>query len=231
MPTSSDQPDWQRYQSSSGPPLWVASGVGPLSSGIMYVGPWRSYFLYASNTAGLGVYTLTVTWSTDAAGANVIFTDTIIVGNQVPRYGWRPMLAAYMSVSATHSHVGTGDALTLTIVPSLLESLIGGNAITRPMISQTHDSVAALSVGNFYGAYSMGGRCLLDLAVNHTNCIIWLYSMAGDGTWVSTRIYQPRYANLTYQWEVTLPDAPVYLAVENDATDAYLTFDVHLVLS
>lgn len=222
------QPDWQRYQSSTGPTLFSATGATPLSSAILPMGPWRSWWLKGHITAGTGTWTITVSWYLDPSGLALLSTDTIIVGNGVDRIGWKPVLAGYVQFSAVLTHATTGDQMSVTVVPSLLESLVGGRATQVPYINVYENALSHNLFTEYNATYTMAGPAVMDVRANDDRMVYDLYEMDGTGAFTAVRRYQVNEIDEARQYALILPDKPVRIRASNVSNLNRTTFDINL---
>lgn len=222
------QPDWQRYQSSMGPLLYTYNGSGVANSGILPVGPWRSWFMYAKDTHGAGVWTVSVSWYADAAGTFFITTNSFVVGNSVSRIGWLPMIAPYMRIQAFVSTPAGGDNLQLYTFPSLMESLVGGRYTASTYIRDYEASIAHGFTYSLSATYSMPGSALLTVRSNGYQVLYDMQRLGADGGWTSFYRFQNPEINAAEQYLVSLPDQPVRVQVENAEPYAVVTYDLTL---
>jgi chorismate mutase len=222
------QPDWQRFQSSSGPVLYAASGAGPLTSGVNFIGPWRSYFLSATITGGTGVWRVRVVFSTDSLGANVVYTADTIVGNGKPRIGWQPVVAQYMSVTATLTTASTGDTISVNVSPSLLDAPQATRIITTPYLSQYEQVLQHSFTITYDATYIMPGPAILTLRSNQYTVIYDVQAMDSSGVKQNLYRYQIAAYNQSFEYDIQLPDAPVSVKVANFEAHADATYDVRL---
>lgn len=222
------QPDWQRFQSSSGPVLFAATGATPQTSGVVFIGPWRSYFLNATIAAGTGTWRVRVVFSTDSLGTNVVYTADTVVSNGKQRIGWQPVVAQYMSVTATLTTASTGDQISVTVSPSLLDAPQATRIITTPYIVQ-YEQVLQRNFSLTYDAgYSMPGPAILTLRSNQYTVVYDLQAFGTGGTRSNLYRFQIAEYNQPFQYQVQLPDAPVSIAVSNFEAHADATFDILL---
>lgn len=222
------QPDWQRFQSSSGPILYSATGAAPLASGTLFTGPWRSYFLSATITGGTGVFQIQVDFSSDSANVNKIYTVKSIVGNGKQRIGWQPMVAQYMTITTTLTHATAGDAISIQIAPSLLDAPQATRIVTAPYFAFYEGLLNKNSSVNFDGAYIMPGPATLTVRSNQYSVVYSLSAMDGTGAFNNVQRYQVAQYNQGFQYAVQVPDAPVRLNVFNTESHADATYDIIL---
>lgn len=225
---TADQPDWQSYQSSNGAALFRQSGGGPLSSGTVFTGPWRSVFLNATITGGTGTWRVRTQFSLDAANTQVVYTNDSIVGNGVPRIGWMAVVAQYVTITATLLVPSAGDTISVTVAPSLLDSPQASRIVTTAYLGTYETVLTKLTTFPFDAAYSMPGPAVLSLRSNQSSTVWDLKVLSSAGTFTNLFRYQIPQANLTKQYQLTLPDAPIRLQATNFEPHNDSTFDIAL---
>lgn len=222
------QPDWQRFQSSSGPILYSATGAAPLASGTLFIGPWRSYFLSATITGGTGVFQIQVDFSSDAANTNKIYTVKSIVGNGKQRIGWQPIVAQYMTITTTLTHATAGDAISVQVAPSLLDAPQATRIVTAPYLGFYEGGLQKNTSVNFDGAYIMPGPAVLTIRSNQYSTIYDYSSMDGTGAFNLIQRFQIPMRNQGQQFDLQIPDAPIRINVFNTEAHADSTYDIIL---
>lgn len=223
-----DQPDWQRFQSSNGPPLATLNGASPLDTGIMYVGPWQSWFMAATISGGTGVWTITTNFYADAAGTITVATVTSIVGGGQKRIGWQPVVAQYMRTQAVLTLPSAADALTLVIVPSILPSPQATRIITAPYLVGYELLTARLTQVNFDSTYIMPGPAWFTLRANQYSLVADIQQMTGVGTFANIYRYEIAVYNQAVPYPILLPDAPIRVVIFNAEPHADATYDLML---
>lgn len=223
-----DQPDWQRFQSSNGPPLATLAGGSPLDTGIMYVGPWRSWFMAATITGGTGVWTITTTFYADAAGTITVATATSIVGGGQRRIGWQPVVAQYMRTQAVLTLASAGDALSVVIVPSILDSPQATRIVNTPYLVAYEQLTAKLTQAFYFSAYIMPGPATLLFRANQYSLIIDVQQMTGTATFTNIVRLENAVYNQAVQYNILLPDTPIRVVAFNAEAHADATYDILL---
>lgn len=222
------QPDWQRFQSSSGPAMYTALGVSPQLSGTLFAGPWRSFFMSASLPGGNGVWQIQIDYASDAANTNVVYTTKTLVGNGVQRIGWQPIVAQYMTFTVTRLVGAVGTTIKLNVVPSLLDAPQASRIITTPLTQVFEGQLAAGATGFLIATYSMPGPAVLTVRSNLAEMVYDLMVMDNTGTFNPVIRYQVPFVNQLYQYNIQLPDSPVWIRTFNSGDVALSTFDIVL---
>lgn len=180
------------------------------------------------DTVGGSVYTVTVTWYLNASGTQVLTTDTIIVGMSIKRIGWRPIVAPYMRIQAVKTGPALIDDISILVIPSTMESLVGGRATQQSYINTYESTVSAGLYTDYTSTYVMAGPALLTLRSNIYYMTFDLAVMDGTGTYNSVMRYQVTEPNMADQYNLLLPDAPVRLRAFNAGLYALATYDIIL---
>jgi len=222
------QPDWQRFQSSSGPSLYMVTGVSPQLSGTLFAGPWRSFFMSATIPGGTGVWQIQVDYASDAANTNIIYTTKTIVGGGIPRIGWQPIVAQYMTFTVTRLVGSAGDTISVNVVPSLLDAPQASRIITTPFVQQYEAILQANFNTTITGSYSCPGPAVLTVRSNAYEMVYDLQSMNAAGAYINLVRYQVAAPQQLYQYNIQLPDAPVRVIPWNTGLHADATYDVSL---
>lgn len=223
-----DQPDWQRFQSSNGSPLATFNGGGPFDSGIIYVGPWRTWFMSATITGGTGVWAITTTFYADAAGTQQVAQPVSIVGGGQKRIGWQPIVAQYMRIQAVLTLASAGDTLSVLVVPSLLDSPQATRIITTPYLVAYEQLLAHGVQGFYFSAYVMPGPAMFLLRTNQYSLIVDVQQMTNVATFTNIFRFETAVFNQAAPYPLTLPDAPLRFVVFNAEQHADATFDMLL---
>jgi len=221
-------PDWQRFQSSSGPALVSTTSVSPILSGTLYVGPWRSIFMNATIPGGTGLWQIQIDYAVDANNTQIVYTTKTLVGNGVPRIGWQPVVGQYATFTITRLIGNPSDTLTVVASPSLLDAPQASRILTTPLL-QRFESLLGAGFQVFQNCvYSYPGPAVFTLRSNQVGLVVDIQSMNTGGTFDSVMRYQTAVANQLGQFTLQLPDAPVRLAPFNTEGHADATYDVIL---
>jgi hypothetical protein len=226
-----DQPDWQRYQSSSGPPLWTGTNItADTVFPLLPVGPWKSYKITQdwSTSSTFGTWQFVASFFTDAAGLNNVGSQNIIVTNGFGIDGWRPILGPYMKLSVTQFVAGIGETMTIAVLPSLLEGLVGSRGVPRPFIQNYEQVMNHNQFSESDANFVYGGPAILELRGNILNLQWDLYQADTSGLYTATRRWQLDVVNEPRQFHLLMPDAPVRVRTTNIDAHAQATFDVTL---
>lgn len=224
-----DQPDWQRYQSSTGTSLLTAVYTGTTTPAIMYVGPWRSWRFTAQDSNATAVWVINSSWYLDAAGTQLIQTEQTIIGKGTKRDAWRPIVGPYLKMTFTLVSSTGVASLTVRIIPSLLESLIGGWATQTPYLELVEQGQAAFTSTLHDAGIILPGPALLDIRANVPFFIFDILVMNTVGTFVQRRRYQLPESNSSFQYRVTIPDAPIQINTLNFSVYCTATYTCTLV--
>lgn len=220
------QPDWQRYQSSMGQPLYQASvTVSPTVTAWLPVGPWRAFLAFFT-PVGTGVWTVDEDFASDAAGVNPTGSRQIVIGETVPYKAWRPMLGTYVRFTSTLRVAGGGDQLSVFVLPTLMESMAGARGIPDPMI---HIYEALLNHNNFVDRlpdYVAGGPAMVEVRANVNKITYDLFVMANNGVYSAVRRWQAPVANAAVQFPIVMPDQQFKVRVSNVEGFAQATYDL-----
>lgn len=224
-----DQPDWQRFQSSTGTALLSTVLTGTTTPPVMYVGPWRSWRFTAQDSNATAVWVVNSSWYLDAAATQLIQTEQTIIGKGTKRDAWRPIVGPYLKMTFTLVSSTGAASLTVRIIPSLLESLIGGWATQTPYVELIEVVQATFTSTLHDAAIILPGPALLDIRANVPFFIFDIYAMNAAGTFVQRRRYQLPEPNSSAQYRVTLPDAPIQVNTLNFQLYTAATYTCTLV--
>lgn len=222
------QPDWQLYQSSTGPILWSVTNGGPQVSATLPVGPWRSWYMKATITSGTGVWAVDTNFTEDAAGSISVASNRTVVGNSTFRLGWLPVVAPYITFGLSLLVASTSDRISVIVVPSLLDPPQASNVITSPYLfvfegNQTHGTFTSHNA-----SYIMPGPVILEARANLMPVYWDVQQMNDTGGWDTYHRYQPGQINVAQQWRLLLPDRPVRVNSTCVASAAAATYDLSL---
>lgn len=220
------QPDWQRYQSSIGQPLYVKSGIAALdTSPWIPVGPWRAIQTKVTPT-NTGVWTLDQNFASDAAGVNPTDSRRIVIGNATPFKAWKSMLGTYVQFVSTLQVPSAGDQLSVTIVPTLMESLAGARGIPGAMLNIFEQQVNHNNFVDQFPTYCAGGPAIITIRTNVYGVTFDLYTLNNAGVYVAQQRWQTLDVNAAMQYAITLPDQQFKIRVTNFALFAKATYDL-----
>jgi len=222
------QPDWQRYQSSTGPILWSVTNSGPTTSATMPVGPWRSWYMRATITGGTGLWAVDTKFTEDPAGTVVVSTNRTVIGNSVFRLGWLPVVAPYVTFTLTLLVASATDKITVFVVPSLLDPPQASRTITTPYVSLLEFNQSAGTFSDHDATFIMPGPARLEVRANMMPVFWDVQQLSDAGVWVVTDRYQPGQINVAQQWDILMPDRPVRVTVNAISKFAVITFDLSL---
>lgn len=228
MTQPTGQPDWQRFQSSAGPALYTAAGASPLASGTIFTGPWRSWYMAATVTAGTGVWQITADFATDKLFTNIVATTVSVVAAGIKRIGWQPIVAQYMRITTILTVASAGDTISVKVAPSLLDAPQASRIITAPFIDAYELGLLKGSSNNLDATYSMPGPAILTVRTNVYDVVYDLEQRESTGLFTQLMRYQLDGYNQAYQYNVLLPDQPIRLVVFNASLHAFATYDLIL---
>lgn len=218
-------PDWQRFQSSSGPALVSTTAVSPILSGTVYVGPWRSIFMNASISNSAGVWQIQIDYAVDANNTQIVYTTKSLVGNGVPRIGWQPVVGQYATFTITRLVGSPADTMTIVASPSLLDAPQASRILTTPLMN-VYENLLGAGFQVFYStAYSYPGPAVFTLRSNQSGLVVDILAMTNTGTFSNIMRYQTATPNQLGQFTLQLPDAPLKLAPFNTEDHADATYD------
>lgn len=223
------QPDWQRFASATGPKLFGTASTINGNSGVMYVGPWRSVFTDAFNTAGTGTYSLVYSWYEDAAGNINVHNDNVVIGNQLERIGWNTVYGPFLGIAWQHTVSAANDQLVLRAFGNMLDSVRGTLATPKQYLQASGTAVASGSTFTLNATYQMPGPATLTVDGTAGRMTYALQQMATDGTWSTFDLYRVSEAYATRTFDVVIPDAPVRLVVGNPCSSYTAVADTFLV--
>lgn len=223
-----DQPDWQLYQSSAAPYIYQESSATPLGKQNIYVGPWRTAFVNASDSGNGDVWDLFLTWANDPLHAQIVQQVPIICGGGVAYAGFVPVLAPYLTVGVSNTVSAVGQSFTGSILPMLLDPPTQGRYLPRPICSAVEQTMNHNNFSNIGPLYISAGPARLTVRSTGYNVTFDLQSMASNGVWNTIERYQNPERNIAFQYEVTLPYNPVRVQVTNSEAFQQIVFDVRL---
>ncbi len=226
-----DQPDWQRFQSSTGSPIAAFTLPNPPTISGLYVGPWKSIYMDISDADATVVWNLVFTWSTDAAATRILRQETVRISNQVPWAGWRPVLAPYLRISFSQSVVSVGANLNCTIVPSTLDAPLLARWLAAPLIGISSNIINHNNFVTYNCTYIIAGPATLSVRSNGYSVIYDVESMQSNGTWVNEYRFQNIAKDETRQYSIVLPPRPCRLVVTNAEAFSKITYDIRLDLA
>lgn len=225
------QPDWQRYQSSAGTPLWSQAGItNDVAFPLQYVGPWKSYNIAQnwSTTGTFGTWQFVANFYTDPAGLNNVGFQAITLTNGFGIAGWRPMLGPYMKLNLTKFVAGVGETMDVSVLPSLLEGLVGARGVPTPFINDYEQVMNHNQFSDINANYVYGGPAWLELRQNVFNLTYDLFTADTSGLYTAVRRWRLDVVNEPRQFHVLLPDTHCRIRVTNIEDHATATFDVNL---
>lgn len=218
-------PDWQRFQSSSGPALVSTVGTSPILSGTLYVGPWRSIFMNASGSNAAGVWQIRIDYAVDAGNTQIVYTTKTLVGNNVPRIGWQPVVGQYATFTITRLVGNPGDTINVVASPSLLDAPQASRILTTPLAQQYELLLNAGFQDTVNASYSYPGPAVFTLRSNQAGLVVDIQAMNAAGTFDNVMRYQTATPNQLGQFTLQLPDAPLRVLPFNTEDHADATYD------
>lgn len=227
-----DQPDWLRNAPGVGTPVFsLHNFTTDQVTGITYVGEWVSYNLAqqwsTSNT--FGTWLIVADFYTDPAGANNIGSQSITITNGFGVDGWRPILGPYMKLSVLNFIAGIGELMSIDVLPSLMEGLVGPRGVPRPFINDYEQVMSHNQFADLLSNFVYGGPAILELRSTVWNLTFDLYTVDTSGLYTAVRRWGLDVVNEARQFHVLLPDVHTKIRVTNNAPHAQAVFDVNLV--
>lgn len=219
------QPDWQRFQSSAATFIYNEAGPAPLGAQHLYVGPWRSLLVDASDSGNGEVWDMFLTWANDKAGTQIVQQVPIILSTGWAFVGFVPVLAPYLSIGVTATVTAPGQSFTCTMTPTLIDPPTLGRFLPRQIAGVYEQALNHNNFTNVGANMIHAGPARITLRTTGFLTTFDLQYMLSNGTWQPRNRYQTEDANLSQVFETTLPYNPVRIQVTNNEAFQQIKFD------
>lgn len=224
-----DQPDWLRNAPGVGTPVFSLHNFSTTqATGIAYVGQWVSYKIAQewSTSSTFGTWLIVANFYTDQAGTNQIGSQNITITNGFGIDGWRPILGPYMKLSVNNFIAGVGELMSIDVLPSLMEGLVGARGVPREFCNDLEQVMNHNQFADVLANFVYGGPAIVEFRCNVFNVTFDLYTVDTSGLYTQTRRWALDVVNEARQFAVLLPDTHWKIRVTNNAPHSAATFDV-----
>lgn len=217
------QPDWQRYQTSAGPLIYLTANNNNPGFSNTYMGSWRSYFLTIQPQDPASLWNIIIDWYETNDLTQPVLREIVTVGNNAEYKRQRPVMARYMVMSTQITIHGTTDQLTVWLAPSLLDIFPGYQLDNSILVEGVNQTIPANTTVPYKLGLIRGGQMKMVVWQTSTSLrynIRWFHT---DNSLGYLAVASFATTNVVNELIFMSPESPVTIEVVNtDATNAHL---------
>jgi hypothetical protein len=216
-------PDWQRVDTRVQAPIFFAAAqdvTGNHNLGPFYVANLERVLVSVFGNT-FGSYQFTLSWFNDAAMTQqVSFIDIVIDATATTWVQSIAVQAQYVVLIVAAIAPVAGDTAEISLVPNSNEVPVT-QAIPSILVTQDGVSIPATTTSTFESPYIAPGPAVVHAFTVATTWFIDVQYMNLSGVWHTMYQWTFTTASQTLNQEITLPSAPVRLAVHNSDAGAH----------